>query len=60
VPGPVNYVGIGLFDLMASSFLVAVSEAPAWGWTPRTDAGLLRPGGGRRRRAALNALPHLD
>jgi len=31
-PRPVDYVGIGLFALTASSFLVAVSEAPTWGW----------------------------
>lgn len=32
-PRRIDYVGIGLFALTASSFLVAVSEAPNWGWT---------------------------
>ncbi|MEZ0248899.1 MAG: MFS transporter [Thermoproteus sp.] len=38
-PRRIDYVGIGLFALTASSFLVGVSEAPNWGWTaPQTAA----------------------
>ncbi|MEM0465051.1 MAG: MFS transporter [Pyrobaculum sp.] len=32
-PRRVDFVGIGLFAAAASSFLIAVSEAPNWGWT---------------------------
>ncbi|WP_237698271.1 MFS transporter [Thermoproteus uzoniensis] len=31
-PRRIDYLGIGLFALAASSLLVAVSEAPNWGW----------------------------
>lgn len=32
-PRRVDYLGIGLFALATSSFLIGISEAPNWGWT---------------------------